>query len=482
MIKSTSKKILGPFALAMIAVVAIVDLRAIPMMAGLGFNAIFFYTLAALLYLIPSGLVCAELSTHLHKPGGMYAWIYESFGEGVGFLAIWLEWLNNVIGYPASLTFISVSLAYLFDPHAAEHKSLILGTTLVVLWVVTFFTSFGIRTSSRLNIMGATLGTLIPGAVIIILGACWLFLGKPLQVQIDWHHVIPHWQNVNPGFFAAMILGFGGMHIVAFHTSNVYDPRVNYPKAIFAAVAIIFCVALFTSLAVALVVPHDQLDLVLGLVDAFKRFFVSFNMPWATPILVLMIVMSLVSTLNAWFLGPARGLVVAAHKGILPKIFAYTNKEDAPVTILIFQAVVVTLMSLVFLYGPDISSGFWILLNLSSQTALLVYSLILAAGIKQRFMRTQINDHAYRIPGGKIGMCVVAGTGILTCMFALVTSFIPPDMVKTGSTFSYEMILVGSNFVFLGIPFIIYLFRRKTRHSDMHAMEHEESSLVNMHS
>ena len=34
----------------------------------------------------------------------------------VGFVAIWLEWLNNVIGFPASLSFISVTLMYLFDP------------------------------------------------------------------------------------------------------------------------------------------------------------------------------------------------------------------------------------------------------------------------------------------------------------------------------------------------------------------------------
>jgi glutamate:GABA antiporter len=474
-----NKKILGPFSLAMIAVVAIVDLRAIPLMSSYGLSAVFFYLLAACMFLIPSGLVCAELSTHLHKPGGMYAWVYESFGEGIGFMAIWLEWLNNVIGYPASLTFISVTLAYLYDPNLAQHKSYIVLSTLSILWLVTGFTMLGIRPSSRLNVLGATLGTLIPGALIIVLGLIWLILGKPLQIDLHWAKVLPNWKEINPGFFAAMILGFGGMQIVAFHTSNVQNPRRNYPIAIFAAIVIIFSVTLFTSLAISLVVPHDQLNLVSGLIDGFGRFFSYFNIPWATPLVIFMIIVSLVSTLNAWFLGPSRGLVVAAHKGILPKVFSYTNKQDAPVLILISQAIVVTLLSLVFLYSPDISSGFWILLNLSSQTALLVYMLIFAAGIKQRFMRKQENDSAYKIPGGKIGICLVAGTGIVTCLIALCTSFIPPAMVKMSSVWSYEMILVCSNVIFLGIPIIIYFSRRKVR-SGIVFVDEADIALLNL--
>jgi amino acid transporter len=204
-VSSRNKKILGPFALAMIAVVAIIDLRSLPMMASYGLSAIFVYGVAMALFLIPSGLVCAELSTHKQQAGGMYAWIRDSFGDKVGFVAIWLEWLNNVIGFPASLSFISVTLMYLFDPGLAQHKGMILTSTLIVLWLTTFFILLGMKASSRLNMLGALLGTIFPAIVITVLGFSWIILGKPAQIDLSLSHLIPTTSASNPGIFAASI-------------------------------------------------------------------------------------------------------------------------------------------------------------------------------------------------------------------------------------------------------------------------------------
>jgi amino acid transporter len=295
-----------------------------------------------------------------------------------------------------------------------------------------------------------------------VLGFSWIILGKPAQIDLSLSHLIPTTSASNPGIFAAIILGFGGMQIIAFHTANAKNPARDYPRAIFAAVGIIFAITLFSSVAVALVVPHSELNIISGLIDGFKRIFTAFNMPWATPVVVLLIVFSLLATLNAWFLGPARGLVVAAENGLFPRIFAYNNKHDMPVNILLLQAVICTLLSAVFLYMPDVSSGFWILLNLSSQSALMVYILIFAAGIRQRYLRRSAGvTEGYVIPGGMCGMVLIAGGGIVTCVIALVCSLIPPMNINTGNVWQYEAILIGSNLVFLGIPLgIIYYYSR----------------------
>ncbi len=459
-----NKKILGAFSLAMIAVVAIIDLRGLPMMASYGLGAIFVYGLAMVLFLIPSGLVCAELATNIQKPGGMYAWICDSFGDNVGFIAIWLEWLNNVIGFPASLSFICVTLMYLFDPGLAQNKALVFTATVCILWVTTGFILLGMKASSRLNMSGALFGTIVPALIITVLGFSWVLLGKPVQIALNWHHVIPTMQASNPGIFATLILGFGGMQIIAFHTANARNPGRDYPRAIFAAVAIIFGIALCTSMAVALVVPSHDLDIISGLINSFQRIFTAFSMSWATPLVVVLIVFSSLATFDAWFLGPARGLVVAAQNGFFPRIFSYCNRQDMPAAILLLQAVSCTILSAVFLYMPDLTSGFWILLNLSSQSALMVYMLIFAAAIKQRLLRTENLSHAYYIPGGKLGVWIVAGTGFVTCAMALLCSVIPPTNINTGNFWHYEAILFGSNAIFISIPLaIIYYYSRRRR-------------------
>ncbi len=35
-----------------------------------------------------------------YQQGGMFRWVGEAFGEKLGFLGIWLQWIENTIWYP----------------------------------------------------------------------------------------------------------------------------------------------------------------------------------------------------------------------------------------------------------------------------------------------------------------------------------------------------------------------------------------------
>jgi amino acid transporter len=460
-IDPSEKKILGPFILAMIAVVAIVDLRSSAMMATFGLSAVFFYVMTALLFFIPYAFVCAELSTNVHEAGGMYAWIRKAFGGNLGFISIWLEWINNIIAFPASLSFVAVALTYLLNPSLAKHKPLILVMTLCALWGITLFTLRGVKASSRMNLWGGILGTILPAIVIAVLGYTWLAMKKPAQVVFTWTNLLPDWQHLNPGFYAAMILGLGGMQIIAFHTPNAINPRHDYPRAILLAIILVIFVCVSSTLGIMTVVPHHQLNLISGFIESFSRFFSVFDLQWATPIIILLVVFGMLSTFNAWFLGPARGLAIAAHNGFIPACFGRVNRHDVPANILLLQAVVCSFFSLIFLYMPDISAGFWVLLNLSSQSALLVYILIFASAIQLRYKSSQHTGAGYKIPGGKLGLWLIAGTGILTCCVALILSVVPPSIVHTGGLWRYEGILFVSNGIFFGLPILGILFKRR---------------------
>jgi glutamate:GABA antiporter len=136
-------KMLGPFALAMMSVAAIISLRSLPFMASFGFSAVLLYLAAAVGFLLPSSLVCAELASTWPRAGGMYRWISLAFNEQTGFFAIWLEWINNVISFPATLTFLAVTISYLLDPALAQHKTYMLLSVLIILWGGTLLNFFG---------------------------------------------------------------------------------------------------------------------------------------------------------------------------------------------------------------------------------------------------------------------------------------------------------------------------------------------------
>ena len=112
---------LGVFTLAIMNVTAVVSLRGLPAEAEYGVSSAFYYLFAALVFLIPTALVAAELAAMFQdKQGGVFRWVGEAFGKKAGFLAIWLQWIESTIWYPTVLTFGAVAIAFIGMDHTGD--------------------------------------------------------------------------------------------------------------------------------------------------------------------------------------------------------------------------------------------------------------------------------------------------------------------------------------------------------------------------
>lgn len=101
-------------AMAIMIITSILSLRGLPSEAKYGVQSIFFYLFAAVVFLLPFSLVCAELASTYTKSGGLYRWVSEAFGPRWGWTAMYLEWQTVVIWFPTVLMFGAASLAYIF--------------------------------------------------------------------------------------------------------------------------------------------------------------------------------------------------------------------------------------------------------------------------------------------------------------------------------------------------------------------------------
>ena len=67
---------LGVFTLAIMNVTAVVSLRGLPAEAVYGLSSAFYYLFAAIVFLIPTSLVAAELAAMFQdKQGGVFRWV-----------------------------------------------------------------------------------------------------------------------------------------------------------------------------------------------------------------------------------------------------------------------------------------------------------------------------------------------------------------------------------------------------------------------
>jgi len=455
MMASNSKKVLSIFSLVMINVIAVDSLRTLPISAEYGFTLVFYYLLAAIVFFIPVSLVSAELATGWPKTGGLYIWVREAFDKRWGFVTIWLQWVYNIVWYPTILSFIAVALAYLIDPALANNKAYLMTTVLIFYWAATLINCFGIRVSSWVTTVCAILGTLVPITFIIILSSIWFFSGKPEQLQFTWHQFIPHIRSINNMvFLVAVLFGLVGMEMSAVHAGDVKNPQRDYPRALFFSAIIILGTLTLGSLAIAMVVPHAQLSLVSGLLDAFNIFFEAYHMSWMKPVIDVCIIIGALGSVSAWIIGPTRGLLIAINDcNIMPRL-QKVNRYQAPANILILQATIFTVLCSLFLLMPTVNSFYWVLSALTGQLALLVYVFMFAAFVKLRYRHPDV-ERAYRIPLGKLGMWSVAGIGTLTCLGAIVIGFFPPAQINIGNRFVYESILIVGIVVLASVPWFL---------------------------
>ncbi len=455
------RRTLGIGGLVLINLAIIYSVRGLPMLAEEGLAVGFFLLLSVVFFMIPAAFISAELATGwpARGPGGIYVWVREAFGERWGFVAIWMQWAENVIWFPTVLSFIGATIAFIFLPEMADNKVFLLTTILVIYWAGTLANLRGIRTSTWISGVGVA-GTLIVSGLIIGLGVVWIVQGRPISIEVSAAAFIPDLSDLHTLVFLAGILVItSGIEVSAVHAGDVRSPSRTFPTAILLSCVVSFVALLLGGLAIAIVVPVEQLSLTAGLMDAFTAFFRAYHIEWLVPVVAGLVVLGSIGEVAAWIIGPSRGLLVTARDGVLPPFFQKVNRANAPVNILLIQAVAVTALVLLFLLMPTVNSVYWILTALTAQLYLIMYVFLFLAGLVLRY-RQPDTRRGFRVPGGLFGMWFLALLGVFGCLFTFALGFVPPANVDSGSLLFFESFLGLGVIAMTAVPLILYQIRK----------------------
>ena len=457
------KKKISLFLLVLLIVSAIDSIRNLPAAALFGPTLIFFFLLAAVVFLIPTALVSAELSASMPDKGGVYHWMTRAFGDKIGMLAIWLQWINTMVWYPTILSFIAGIGAYLINPELANNKFYLITVILSIFWGLTFINLFGIRLSARINSICGLIGTMLPMILLIVLSFTWLNQNNTSQIHITWQTAFPSFKLGSSWVsLTAIMASFLGIELAGVHIADINKPQKNFPKALGFSSLFLVSTMLLGSLAIAFVLPAKEINLIAGVMQVFTNFFDSFGMAWASPYLAVLILIGSTGSIINWLISPAKGLLHASEYGYLPKFFTHTNRFGVAHNILISQAILVTLFCCVFFLVPSVNAFYWFLTGLSTDLYILMYVLMFLSALKLHYSFKK-RHLAFRIPGKKIGIWLTSLIGIFGCALTLFVSFIPPDDINIPLFYYAFLILLGNVVMILPI-FLFYAYRgRKHR-------------------
>jgi putative glutamate/gamma-aminobutyrate antiporter len=461
---ATAGKI-GILTLAVMNITAVVSLRGLPAEAEYGLSSVFYYLFAAVVFLIPVSLVAAELATGWPEKGGVFRWVGEAFGPRWAFVAMFMLWIEVTVWFPTGLTFGAVSLAFIgpnqhWDQALSANNMFVLAIVLAIYWFATFVAFRGVEAFAKVSKYGGMVGTIIPAAILIVLGFAYLWGGGKPQIDLSWKNLLPDFTNFNNVVLAAGIfLFYAGMEMNAIHVKDVENPSRNYPIAIL--IASLGTVAIFVlgTLAIAFVIPQAQINLTQSLLVTYFDMFKWAGIAWLGPVMAIALAVGVLAGVVTWVAGPSSGLLVVAKAGYLPRFWQKTNVHGMATHILLVQAIMVTGLSVMFVVLPSVQAAYQILSQLTVILYLVMYLLMFAAAIYLRYSQPN-RPRPYRIPGGDAGMWLIGGLGFLGSLLAFVLSFIPPGQISVGSPTTYVTILIGLTLFFVAMPFVIYAVRK----------------------
>lgn len=454
-----SPKKIGLFVLILFIIGSIDSLRNMPAAAMFGPSLIFFFITAAVMFLIPIALLSAELSSYHKDKNGVYQWVKEAFGDKTSMITIWLQWINTAIWFPTILSFIAGGFAYLINPALAHNKLFVVSVILIAFWSMTLLSLKDLSLSAKFAAACAFFGFVLPFLMITGLLIVWLVGHHPVQIHIHWNNVLPSFDHANSWVsLTAIFTAFLGMELAAVNVKNLKNPQKTYPVGVIIAASIILTTMIIGSLAIAFVIPAKNISLISGIFEMLGFYLKHFHLTWMVWIFSLLIVFASLGEMINWIVSPARGIQQAAETGSLPAFFAKSNKHGMPANVLILQAIIVTIVCMLFALFKSVNDFYWLLTDLSTELYLLMYIVMFIAALVLHYKHKTIQK-SFKIPGGIVMKWVLVTFGIISSLITIIVGFIPPSTLQFGGIWQYASIF-AIGLVILTAPGFVLAFKK----------------------
>ena len=453
------KRSLTVFGLAMITTGIITSIHGSPAMAEYGLGLVVIYLIVAVVFLLPTALISAELATGWPEDGGVYVWVKEAFGNRIGFVAVWQQWIENVVWFPSILQVTVVTAVYGFAPELQNSKWFTFCAVNTLFWSLTIANLFGMRTSGAIATVCTIFGRIFPILCMSGLAALYLAQGNPSQTTLSLDNLVPDFSDFGMlSFIVGAFLTFAGIEASSSNAASARYPRRDYPIAILMSAGMALILVTLVALSIAIVVPRHDISLVSGIMEAIHIMLETFHLGWLVPIAGLTIALGMIGEINNWIPAPTRGLLVAGKDGSLPRFWQRENRSSVHWAILVLQGTVLTAISSLVLFF-NIQEAFWLMNIVPTMLYLIMYFLMFAAGVRLRYTHPEV-PRRYRVPFGNVGIWALFIIGTLAGLVAIVFAFIPPETVAAADRPAFIAIVAIGFISFTLLPLVIFQLRK----------------------
>ena len=411
------KKVLHRFDLIFFTIAAFISLDTIAITAAYGGGQTFVWlAFLIVVYLIPYGMIMAEMGSTFPVEGGPYVWTRMAFGRLAGSFTAVLYWASNPvwIGGTLAATVVAAINSLILTEPMSTFWSIVVG--LVVVWVTVMLSMVEMKYGKWTGIIG-TIVRLLTLFVFLGLVVVYLFQeGKPAGTV-----TVADLQPSIVGFLAVIGLlqfVFVGFELSSGAAEEMTNPQKDVPKMILRSGVIASLITGSMILGVLLVMDGDALSAVAGFTEAYASVSsvlggaqTAFN--W---FICALIILTIISAGGVWQQGGVRIQAVAGLDGAAPLWFGKFSKQGTPLTMNILSAIIGSIfVILVFVIASgSLATFFTIMVAVIVSLTAMMYIFQIPAVI---MLRKKYPNHPrpFRVPGPTwfLWLCVIGAEAIV---------------------------------------------------------------------
>jgi len=350
--RSKFQRTVGRWDTTFLMLAAIIVLDTLGAVSSYGAQSFTWLIVMVVFFLVPYGLITAELGTAFAEEGGPYVWVKLAFGRAAAAVVATMYWVDNPIWLAGTLAITAMAAFSTFFVDLSLSWQYVFG--LLFIWA-------GIASVITALKFGKWVATI--GAAIRILLIAFFTLTVLIYAGQHGLHGFgagafkPTWLV----FLAAapiLIFNLEGFELPSAASEEMINPKRDVPFAVLRSGIGTLLFYGIPVLAILLVLPPSRLSNVGGFLDALQQVFVVYGghltgsgavLTGAGKVLAdiaaIGVIVGLLSSAVTWLIGSDRAQAVAGYDGAAPRAFGYFSKRlGTPIVVNLVSGVVSTIV------------------------------------------------------------------------------------------------------------------------------------------
>ena len=347
--------------------------------AAIGNSQYFWWIFMIIAFLLPYGLVSAEMGTTYESDGGIYDWVKNAYGSKMGTRVAWYYWINFPLWMASLAVMIPDLLNIIFGWEFGTFASIII--ELIFIWVIVVISFFPVCDSVWI-LNGAAAIKVFLAVLIGVLGV-YMALTKGVANEVTVGSLLPSFDPDSLSYISVIIFNMLGFEVICTFAGDMEDPKKQIPKAIVGGGVVIAAIYMFSAFGIGAAIPTAEVSTDRGLLDAIMLI-TGKETGIFIALIAFLFMLTLFGNMISWSLGVNNTACYAAENGDLPAVFGKrSGKNEMPTGAAIMNGVVASIVVIAAPFIPN-EDLFWSFFALNLVMFLMSYVPVFPAFYKMR--------------------------------------------------------------------------------------------------